>query len=218
MNSLTFFAPSGAPASGTVIEALDPPGNTSGANSVGFFGAGGPQGVPFAIIVNKYQDSTYITGVSGYNMGVAPFGVKASGELLNTKFEDTTLANVAGVAGVTLADIPQLSGTVLVRFVPSGVTPVRTQNVLCRTVVLNASSGVDDVAGVPVGLKIQGFEPGADSSWTQTAGIGALDNRVFLVDHNATDLVHDFFVSLSASPEAVGERNDFGFLFIVEFL
>ncbi len=100
---------------------------------------------------------------------------------------------------------------------PSGSTPVRTQNVLCRTVVLNASSGVDNVAGVPVGLKVQGFEPGADSSWTQTAGVGALDNRVFLVDHNATDLVHDFFVSLSASPEAVGERNDFGFFFLVEF-
>jgi len=218
MNSLTFFAPSGAPASGTVIEALDPPGDTSGANSVGFFGAGGPQGVPFAIIVNKYQDSTYITGVSGLNMGVAPFGVKASGELLNTKFQDTTLATVAGVGGVTLANIPQLSGTVLIRFVPSGVTAVRTQNVLCRTVVLNASSGIDDVAGVPVGLKVQGFEPGADSSWTQTAGIGALANSVSFVDHNVTDLVHDFFISLSASPEAVGERNDFGFLVVVEFL
>lgn len=218
MNTLTFFAPSGSPASGTIIEQLDPPGNTSGANHVGFFGAGGPQGVPFAVIVDKYQDSTYITNASGTNMGQAPFGVKASGELNNTKFEDVNLANVNGVGGVELSGIPQLSGTLLIRFEPSGSTPVRTQNVLLRTVVLNSASGVDNVAGVVVGLKVQGFEPNADNSWTQTAGDGALDNRIFFVDHNEPDLVHDFFVSLSASPEAVGERNDFGMFFIIEFL
>jgi len=219
MNTLTFIAPSGAPASGTIIEQLDPPGNTSGANHVGFFGAGGPQGVPFAIIVDKYQDSTYITNTSGFNMGVAPFGVKASGELNNTKYDGAVnLANINGVGGIELSGIPQLSGTLLIRFVPSGSTAVRTQNVLLRTVVLNASSGIDDITGVVVGLKVQGFEPAADALWTQTAGDGALDNRIFFVDHNAPDLVHDFFVSLSVSPEAVGQRNDFGMFFIIEFL
>ena len=218
MNTLTFLAPSGAPASGTIIEQLDPPGNTSGANHVGFFGAGGPQGVPFAVIVDKYQDSTYITNTSGFNMGVAPFGVKASGELNNTKFESAGVANVNGVGSVLLSDIPRESGTLLIRFVPSGSTAVRTQNVLLRTVVLNAASGIDDITGVVVGLKVQGFEPVADNGWTQTAGDGALDNRLFLIDHNVPDLIHDFFVSLSASPEAVGERNDFGMFFIIEFL
>lgn len=218
MNTLTFLAPSGAPTSGTIIEQLDPPGNTSGANHVGFFGAGGPQGVPFAVIVDKYQDATYITNTSGSNMGVAPFGLLESGRLNNTKFEEDGLANVNGVGGVELSDIPQLSGTLLVRFEASGSIAVRTQNVLLRTVVLNSASGIDDVAGVVVGLKVRGFEPGADNTWTQTAGIGALDNRIFFVDHNVPDLVHDFFVSLSASPEAVGERNDFGMFFIIEFL
>lgn len=223
MNTLTFFAPSGTPCSlehSSIfpIEQLDPPGNTSGANHVGFFGAGGPQGVPFAIIVNKYQDSTYITNTSGFNMGVLPFGVPASGKLFNTKFEAAGLANVSGVAGVSLSDIPQESGTLLVRFIPSGAAEVRTQNTLCRTVALNASSGVDDITSVVVGLTVQGFEPGADSTWTQTGGDGALDNRLFILDHNVPDIVHDYFVSLSASPEAVGERNNFGFFFIIEFL
>ena len=218
MNTLTFLAPSGAPASGTIIEQLDPPGNTSGANHVGFFGAGGPQGVPFAIIIDRYQDASFITNTSGFNMGVAPFGLRASGELNNTKFQDASLANVNGDPSVSLSVIPQESGTLLIRFVPSGAVPVRTQNTLCRTVVLNATSGIDNVTSVVVGLKVQGFEPGADNTWTQTAGVGALDNRIFLVDHNVPDLVHDFFVSLSASPENVGERNDFGFFFIIEFL
>jgi hypothetical protein len=218
MNSLTFFAPSGAPASGVIIEQLDPPGNTSGLNHVGFFGAGGPQGVPFAVIVDKYQDSTYVTNPSGFNMGVAPFGVLASGQLVNIKFQDSNLANVDGDPSVSISDVPQQSGTMLIRFVPSGIIPVRTQNVLLRTVVLNSASGVDNIADVVTGLKVQCFEPGADNVWTQTAGIGALDNRLFIQDHNDTDLIHDFFVSLSASPEAVGERNDFGFFMIVEFL
>lgn len=218
MNSLTFFAPSGAPARGTVIEQLVPPGNTSGANHVGFFGAGGPQGVPFAVIVNKFQDSTFITNTSGFNMGVAPFGVRASGELNNFKFETTSLANVSGVASILLSDIPAESGTLLIRFEPSGSTPVRTQNTLMRTVPLNSASGIDNVSDIVIGLVIQGFEPGTDNTWTKTAGNSALDNRLFLLDHNDTDLVHDFFVSLSASPEAVGERNNFGFFFIIEFL
>jgi hypothetical protein len=218
MNTLTFFAPSGAPASGTIIAQLDPPGDTSGLNYVGFFGAGGPQGVPFAVIVSKYQDSTYLTNTSGFNMGVDPFGTLNSGQLFNSKFETSTLANVDGDASVSLSDVPQESGTILIRFEPSGAVPVRTQNVLLRTVILNASSGVDNIGDVVTGLKIQAFEPGTDNSWTQIAGVGAIDNRLFMLDHNDVDLVHDFFVSLSASPEAVGERNDFGFFMIVEFL
>lgn len=223
MNSVTIFGPSGSPVSAAhgslfPIEQLDPPGNTSGANHVGFFGAGGPQGVPFAIIVDKFNDATYITNTSGFNMGVAPFGVPASGKLNNFKFEASNLVNVSGVAGIEVSGIPYNSGTVLIRFEPSGATAVRTQNTLCRTVILNSASGIDDITGVVVGLKVYGFEPGADNQWTQTAGIGALDNRIFLLDHTIPDLVHDFWVTLSSSPEQVGQRNDFGFFFIVEFL
>lgn len=223
MNTLTFYAPSGAEVSaehGSLfpIETLNTPGNTSGANHVGFFGAGGPQGVPFAIIVANYQDASYITNTSGFNMGVAPFGVPASGKLNNFKYETSTTANVSGVAGVALLDIPQESGTLLIRFAASGSTEVRTQNTLCRSVVLNSSSGIDNVTDVAVGVTIQGFEPGVDSSWAQTAGDGALDNRLFILDHNVTDLIHDFWVGLSVSPESAGQRNDVGFFFVIEFL
>ncbi len=216
MNTLTVFAPSGAPASGTVIEQLDPPGNTSGANHLGFFGAGGPKGVPFAIIVGTYQDKTFITNAAGDNLG--DVGVLESGQLINHKFITTTTTNPDGFGEQSLLDVPQESGTILIRFVPSGSTPVRTQNALIRTVVLNASSGIDAVDGVVVGLKVQGFEPNVDSSWTQTAGDGALDNRLFIQDHNDNDLVHDYFACYAALPEAVGERNDFGFFVIIEFL
>jgi len=218
MNTLTVLAPSGAPASGTIIDQLDPPGDTSGHNHVGFFGGGGPEGVPFAVIVAKYQDKTFITNASGTNLGKSPFGLLGSGQLDNHKFIDTNLVNVNGQGNVELSGVPQLSGTILIRFVPSGATPVRTQNMVIRTVPLNASSGVDTPDGVVTALKVQGYEPGADNLWTQTAGVGALDNRLFMLDHDVPSLQHDFFASLAASPEAVGERNDFGFFVIIEFL
>jgi len=217
MNTLTFLAPSGAPASGTIIEQLDPPGSTSGANYVGFFGAGGPQDIPFAVIVGSYQDRTFITNTSGYNLGVEPYGLLESGRLFNHKFIDSTNANVDGDP-VELTNVPASSGTVLIKFEPSGSTPVITQNTLLRTVVLNASSGIDDQTSVVTGIDVRCYEPGNDGSWTNTAGTAALDNRLFITDHNTSALRHDFFVGLSASPEAVGERNDWGFFCIIEFL
>lgn len=223
MNTLTYFAPSGSPASQNhpslvVVEQLDPPGNTSGANHVGFFGAGGPEGTPFAVIVDRYQDKTFITNTSGFNLGRDPYGLPGSGELINHKFVTSSTVNVSGLGETALTNVTPESGTLLIRFEPSGATPVRTQNTIVYCVALNASSGVDDVSTVVTGLKVRGYEPGADSTWTLMAGAGAIDNRLLLLDHDVTDLVHDFFIGLSASPEAVGERNDFGLFTVIEFL
>ena len=218
MNTLTFFAPSGAPSANTLIQQLDPPGNTSGSNYVGFFGAGGPQGVPFAVIVGSYQDSTYITNRLGENLGVAPFGLSESGQLNNSKFISTNEVQVNSDPTVNLSDVPMESGTILVRFEPSGSVAVRTQNAIIRAVNLNATSGVSDITGIVDEIDIRGFEPAVDNTWTQIAGVAASDNRLFLQDRQDTELVHDFFVSLSASPEGVGARNDFGFFMTVEFL
>jgi len=223
MNTLTFLAPSGSPASSTQvslteIEQLDPPGNTSGANHVGFFGAGGPEGIPFAVIVGRYQDKTFITNTSGTNLGADPFGLPGRGQLSNHKYVTGTTGNVSGLGATSLINVTPESGTLLIRFQAAGTTEVRTQNAILYTVALNATSGVDDVSSVVAGLKVQGYEPSADASWTQTAGAGAIDNRLLLEDRNVSELRHDFFVGLSASPEAVGERNDFGFFMVLEFL
>lgn len=221
MNTISFLAPTGAPVSFMhtslfVIQQLTPPGNTSGANHLGFFGAGGPQGVPFAVIVDNYQDQTFITNRSGQNLGTV--GVPASGKLINHKYVSSTTVQVSGQPAQSLTQVPQGSGTLLIRFVPSGAASVVTQNGLLRTVVLNTSSGIDDVTSIVTNLKIQSYEIQEDSSWTQTAGAGAIDNRLFLSDHPTAATQHDFFVGLSASPEAVGARNNFGFFAVVEFL
>lgn len=218
MNSLTFIAPSGSPASGTILEQLNPPGSTSGANHLGFFGAGGPQGIPFAVIVNSYQDRTFITNVNGANLGVAPFGLLGSGELLNHKYLTSSTVNVDGNGGVSLTSVPSESGTLLVRLEASGALSVETQNAIFRAVDLNASSGINDLNSIPANLTIQAYELQEDSVWTQIAGNGAVDNRLFLTDHSFSSPIHDFFIGISASPEQVGVRTNVGYYFVVEFL
>lgn len=229
MNSLNFYSPSGSPAAGSVITespvaelinivqlvAPDVASN-SGANHLGFFGAGGPEGIPFAVIVDQYQDKTFITNQSGANLGAHPFGIQASGELINHKYVSSSSANVSGLGEVSLTNVTALSGTLLCRFIPTDI--VRTQNAIMYTVNLNANSGVNDLTAVPTNLKIQGYEVSKDATWTQTAGVGAVDNRLLLTDHSIANTIHDFFIGLSCSPEQAGERNDFGFVFQVEFL
>lgn len=215
---ISFIAPSGSPASGTVMLTLTPPGNTSGHLFVGYFGIGGPQTVPFAVVIDRYQDKTFITNSSGMNLGSSPFGIRGSGQLLNNKFLTSTTVNANNQDSVLVSAVPQQSGTLLIRLVEDTMTNVRTQNAILRVVALNASSGVDNIESVYTGVKVQGFVPEEDSAWTQMAGVGALDNRLFFNDHNIADVTHDWFVALSASPETVGEKKNFAKLFVVEFL
>ncbi len=185
---------------------------------MGFFGTGGPEGSPFAIIIDRYQDKTFITNMSGTNLGRAPWGLRASGQLINNKYETVNTVNIDGQGAVAISTVPFASGTLLIRFVPSGSIPARTQNVALRAVALNATSGVNDITSIVTGLKIQGFEPVNDASWKQMAGAGTIDNQLQFTDHTIALAQHDFFAALSASPEAVGQRNNFGFFAIIEFL
>ena len=216
--TLRFLAPSGAPSTLTEIRQLDPPGNTSGAHFIGFFGAGGPQGSPFAIIVDRFQDRTFITNSFGNNLGLHPYGVTASGELINHKYISSNTVNVSGLGVTSLTNVTRESGTLLVRFNSPGMTNVVTQNAILYAVDLNASSGVNNVLNVPTNIKIFAYEVGVNPTWTQIAGVGAVDNRLLLLDHNVSDVTHDFFIGLSISPETMGQRNNIGYLFNLEFL
>jgi len=215
VNNVSFIAPSGAPAGGYAMESLEVPGNISGANRIGFFNTGGPEGVPFAIILNTYQNRTFITNASGLNLGQAPYGVVGSGRLLNGKFVTDSTAQLESNPVVNVSDVPIESGTILIRFTPSGTA--MTQNAVLRCVQLNASSGVDDQEAIVSDIEVRAFEAGADSSWTAIGG-SALSNSLAFNDHDIADTIHDFYPVLSVSPTAIGERTDFGFLFIVEFL
>lgn len=215
VETVTFIAPSGSPASGTVIPALAA-GNASGAHFIGFFGAGGPGGVPFAVLVGSYQNRTFITSSSGNNLGLHPFGVKGSGQLTNCKFITANTVRVNENPTVTLLTLPEVSGTLLVRFQSS--SSIQTQNGLLRAVNLTATSGVSSETALVANIDIRAAEASKDAIWTQIGGNTAIDNRLFLADRTVANITHDFHVAISASPEAVGRRNDWGLFFYIEFL
>lgn len=215
VETVTFIAPSGSPASGTIIPALTA-GNLSGAHFIGFFGAGGPGGVPFAVLVNSYQNKTFITSSSGNNLGVAPYGVRGSGQLTNVKYISSTTMKVNSDGTTNLLQLPEVSGTLLVRF-QSG-SSVQTQNALLRAVNLTATSGVSSETAIVTNIDIRAAEASRDTTWTQIGGNTATDNRLFLADRGTANITHDFHIALSASPQAVGRRNDFALFFYIEFL
>lgn len=224
MNTLTFMPPSGAHAhqnnnggdTGFISSLTEDAGNLSGANHIGFFGAGGPGGVPFAVVVNNYQDKTYITNASGQHL-TAYYGFPGSGELINNKYINATQVSVSGQATALVSNAPKESGTLLIRF-DSSEGQVQTQNVIFRCVDLNAVSGVDDTTAVPSDIKVFAFEPDVSVAWSQLAGTGAAENMFNLSDRADLEHRHDYFISLSVSPEVVGARSNIGFFTLIEFL
>jgi len=214
--TVQFIGPSGSPASGVIMQNLNLNiGNTSGNCFIGFFNTGGPQTVPYAILTNTYNSKTFMTNSNGQNLGASPYGVLGSGQLTNCKFIDASTAQINSNPSVLVSAVPEASGTILIRFTPTGT--FQTQNAVVRAVNLNASSGITDETGLVSSIEIKGFEAGHDSSWTAIGG-STLDNRLFLEDQTASAGPHDYHIALSCSPTAAGERDNFGFLCVIEFL
>jgi hypothetical protein len=217
MNTLSFLAASGSALPLYPMQTLDTPGNTSGANYLGFFGAGGPQGSPYTIVVGQYQDTTHITNASGTNLGTFD-GLPGDGRLINHKYLTNTTVSVSGMGSELLTSVPQGSGSLLIRF-ESG-TSAQVQNSILRAVNLNASSGVSSLTGLVTDIDIRAYAVGDSygDQWIQLGGTGASDNRLIMDDHSFSSTIHDYHVCISVSPESAGQKNAFGFTMSLEFL
>lgn len=217
MNTLSFLAPSGVGALALMpMQTLDTPGNTSGANYLGFFGAGGPEGSPYTVVVGQYQDNTYMTNGAGQNLGTQD-GFPGDGKLFNHKYVSLTTVSVSGMGAELLTSVPAASGMLLIRF--EGSSSAATQNATLRAVNLNASSGVSSLTGIVTDVDIQGYSIGDTygDEWAQMGGSTAIDNRLIMDDH-VSAVLHDYHVCLSVSPESAGQKNAFGFTMSLEFL
>lgn len=187
------------------------PRATHSPNRIGFFGAQGAPSSP--VIVGFYQDRTHRTNAVGSDLGA----------LVNVKYLGASNASISGVplsaTGITLAQIPQTSGTLLLRFVEPNGTNVVTQNGTFRAVNMTAASGIPEVASFVSNIIIQAAQladtvgNAGDASWTDiTAGY------LSLADQSAEQTVHDYHLILSASPLAAGRKINFGFYTYIEFL
>lgn len=187
------------------------PRATNSPNRIGFAGAAGLPSSP--VIVGLYQDRTHRTNHHGHDLM----------PLINVKYTGATSASVSGVpiavTGMTLAQIPQASGTLLLRFIDPNGTNVITQNGTFRAVNMTSASGVPDVNSFVSNITIQAAQladtagNSGDASWTDiTAGY------LGLADQAMEASVHDYHIILSASPLAAGRKINFGFYCYIEFL
>jgi hypothetical protein len=191
---------------------------TASPNRVGFFGVNGAPNSP--VRIGQYQDRTHRCDNVGTDLGT----------LINVKFIGSTDADVSGVnialTGHGLADIPQNSGTLLIRFTEPNAQLVQTQDAVFRCVGLNAASGIPGgdggSAAAATNITVQAAQladtdgAAGDATWTDITAMS--NSSLTLNDQTAEATVHDWHVIVSASPGVAGRKVDFGFYVETEFL
>lgn len=213
MASITFNLPNGTPIS-----------NTSG-SGIGFFG---PAGFGASVLVGAYQDNTFITDGNGVNQGAIASNIKYLGA---TSGMITTIGS-----GYPVINIPNINSTLNINF--SNSAAVRVQNAYARIYdrvnILNGASGVTTQYYECIHVSPLATLAGSGAnSWTQiNAGVSTgilMANSPGPNGNNAGNgsvplanavaaTSHDWYLCLSASPNSIGSKTQYGLYISLEYL
>lgn len=189
-------------------------------SGLGFYGAS----FGTSVAVGEYQDTTYVTDTNGVVEGPAA---------RNVKWAHANSGIISGPSTKHLHDIPNYLSTLNVRF--THTSAVKCQNVEARIYDRNninvAASGVttkvaeiihpstsstgtlgsgDAAWYTPEGSSVvvpMAQSPGESGEW---AGNGTTSTR--------TDDRHDWFLAISASPDSIGSKTQYGLYVSLEYL
>jgi hypothetical protein len=186
-------------------------------SGLGFFGAGG---FGASVQVGYWQGRTFITNGTGTTQGP---------EVNNVQYLNSG-SGVLGQSGsgIPLLHVPNYQATLNIRGLFDSA--VKTQNVQLRIFdrvdPANPPSGVTTaVAEIVHPNPIQGTGGSGSSAWvfptgntylTLTASPGMSGQRPN--GANTTDTQHDWYIALSASPNSVGSKTNYGLYVSMEFL
>lgn len=199
------------------------PINNLNGSGLGFFGSGG---FGNSVAVGDFQDTTFITDGNGVTQG--PQGN-------NVKWIHPNSGQVGGSTDVLLTYLPNYQTTLNVRL--TNDTDVRTQNAKLyiddRISTDNPPTGVTcyvshvihpDTSQVSGGSGLSIWEQPYGSSYVNASvianGTGFSPGTSGLSPNGAvtTDIQHDWYFAVSASPDTVGSKTYFGLYFSVEYL
>lgn len=196
-------------------------------SGLGFYGS---SGFGASVSVNSYQDNTYITNSTGTTQGA---------QVWNTKWVHPNSGNLNGTV-VNLSGIPNYQATLNVRF--EHTSAVKTQNaelrIYDRSNINNPASGVTtkvaqiihpDVAQTVNGSGDGTWKGEAINSQTGTQTVGGSGVVVPLIASPGssglrpngaatTDTRHDWYTVISASPDSIGSKTNFGLYVSLEYL
>lgn len=214
MAELSFLATNG------VSQAIN---NLSG-SGLGFYGTSFGQSVN----VGSWQGSTYITNSAGSALGP---------QVANVKFAH----NSSGIVGsntdpTNLLAIPNYQATLNIRFTHGSVVATQNQQlrIYDRVSIAKAASGVSTKvaetahpgptqvqtgSGSATWVHFSGHPASAAQvmNFAPSPGISGLYNVGGSVNNRA-DGQHDWYVSLSASPDTIGSKSQYALYFSCEFL
>lgn len=176
-----------------------------------------------SVAVGNYQQRTFITDATGSIKGP---------EVNNVQYLNpgSGILGQAG-SGIGLQSIPNWQATLHVQF--TNDAPVRTQNAFAmifdRTNTENPASGVTTkIAEMIHPNPVQGPGGSGDSTWwsfnyatgglmmplTDSPGLSGLSPNGL----STSDSTHDWYISISASPDSIGSKNLYGLYVSVEYL
>lgn len=192
-----------------------------GASGVGFYGAT----FGASVQVGSYQDKTFITNSNG---------TVNAGELDNNKYVGTSSGvQVNGGSTENLSGVPLASATLNVRFTYDD--PVQTQNgearIFDRSDVDNDASGVTCFVAQLVNggsgvNQSTGAAQASHNGWMELQGSGTVmtllnspgESGLSPSGDSTTDDQHDWYLSISASPDSIGSKTLFGLFVQTEYL
>lgn len=201
MATLTFQA-----GSGTTLYGL----STSG---IGFYGA---DGFGYAVSVGEYNSTTYITNSNGTNQGPVCDNIKYSHP--NSGVYSTGIT-------ANLRAIPNTFATINVRLVDS--TSIQTQNT--RLYIYDRSNRDSGPSGVTCKIA-ELIHPWASPAPTGSGSVSWVNGNgssSYLTLSNSPGLSgfsagaasqHDWYIAMTASPDSVGSKTQFGMWFQTEFI
>lgn len=195
----------------------------TGGSGLGFYG---DSGFGASVIVGEWQGRTYITDGNGVIQG---------SEGQNVKYLNSA-SGILGQAssGIGLTAIPNYQSTLNIRFTYDSAVQVQNAAVRIydRSNINNPASGVTTkVAEIIHPSTVQGPTGSGDNFWLTPGGSGStvgLSPSPGLsgwwagdgsgVVSTRTDTTHDWYLAISASPDSIGSKTQYGLYASMEYL
>lgn len=204
-----------SPASQTVI-------NNLAGSGLGFYGAN----FGASVAVGAYQQTTFITSADGTQQGPS---------VVNTTYLNAQSGQVGSeTSGINLTCIPNWEAALNIRL--TNATPVRSQNgyvlIYDRYSTANPASGVHtQVAEIAHPDTTEKNLGSGNKVWTTFSGVStATGIQLNLIPSpgcsgqyatsagDKQDVQHDHYLVISASPDTIGSKTQFGLYYYEEYL
>lgn len=192
--------------------------NDLAGSGLGFYG---DNGFGASVQVGFYQGRTFITNAAGTAQGP---------ECDNVKWSHPG-SGILGQTGTSLAlrAIPNYQSTLNIRFTHGSAVKVQNaqMRIYDRVSINNPASGVTTKTAQIIHTNTaQDLTGSGDTTWNTPGGSGSIQllagspgtSGLSPNGPNTTDTQHDFYVAISASPDSIGSKTQYGLYCSLEYL